>query len=1222
MLSSLKKIRIDLFIVFLIFLSSVLCFLNYSPGTILSGWDTLHPEFNLQLYLSRILSVWQSHQGLGAPPAQAHAAELPRMIIVWLFTVIFPLSFVRYAYFFLMIVLGPIGVYLLLKYTLTDEKDTRHSSLTTSIASCLGGVFYLFNVGTMQHFIVPLEMFATKFGLLGFLYLFALKFIDKGTKKSLILFVVATIFASPMAHTSTLWYVYFGGFALFSLCYSLFRHSKLFLRRSLILILLSLLLNAYWIIPNIYYGINYGEDLRNSKIHRLFSQEAYNISKKFGNVADLSYMRNFLFDWTVFDNNKVSTRLLSSWTQHLSQPYMRFLALIFPVSSLIGIILAIKKRNLAILALLPVFVVMASFLLSNLGGDLSPLNALVERNTFLKELLRFPFTKFSLYFIFISAVLFALAQQHFLTWFRSRFSTKYTYVVSSIFFYSLVILILLYARPALQGQFISPIVRVKMPQEYFETFKFFNSLDDGRILTLPMHTVFGWNYFDWSRNSEKQLYQGAGFNWFGIKQPTLNREFDRWYPYNEQSYRELSYALYSKNSELLNKLLVKYNIKYLLLDDNAILPDNNFGKDPLFYPETKLLLSSSKNVSLIKSFGKISIYETANTRESVSFIKNAPNVAPIYRWNYLDSAYAELGDYESDPSKKNPPDYSYPARNIFKENERVNNDILQINDDSYQMQLSDTDGLRSMPDITKFESQVYADIYLEKAADNENSILLKYFLPHAQNQTPFVQRLVIPNVSNDLISINNTVVTIPETNVESLFLGEAIINTQKINALNVYSNGSSTDTNLVIPKILPFLCSDPKANQLFGATESLNNLRLYSQNAKVCAEFRLVDSLPTSTFNDTVLELNFNYRLANKNQGSFCLFDAVSNSCIHQQNLSTYIFDTSNSKTLTSIYANQLSNLALRFSFDNSGSYSIENIEALNMRATAHPAIFKSTFAAKFSTDKIGSISSILRGDFPHERYNIPVEKMVSELRDCSLTKSTLIKKRTILIDDEAVLEYKSENGVICDALSLPNANKNAGHILGIESQNISGLPLKFCLQQLSSKKCVLEEELSKNQDLSTDYFIIPPYYQNSDYSLIIKNISLSPDKSVNQLKQIQFIPIPYNYLQTLKTGGKLGGGESEPTVVLDQAYEKGWMAFSCQSQSTSWWIDCQILKDHVLVNNWENGWILPQSSLPAGTEGTLRATSYTIIFWPQYLEYLGFAILLATGLYLWKKQA
>jgi len=46
-------------------------------------------------------------------------------------------------------------------------------------------------------------------------------------------------------------------------------------------------------------------------------------------------------------------------------------------------------------------------------------------------------------------------------------------------------------------------------------------------------------------------------------------------------------------------------------------------------------------------------------------------------------------------------------------------------------------------------------------------------------------------------------------------------------------------------------------------------------------------------------------------------------------------------------------------------------------------------------------------------------------------------------------------------------------------------------------------------------------------------------------------------------------------------------------------------LKEHVLVNNWANGWVLDNNDSPNH--------KFITIFWPQYLEYLGFAILIFT---------
>ena len=41
-------------------------------------------------------------------------------------------------------------------------------------------------------------------------------------------------------------------------------------------------------------------------------------------------------------------------------------------------------------------------------------------------------------------------------------------------------------------------------------------------------------------------------------------------------------------------------------------------------------------------------------------------------------------------------------------------------------------------------------------------------------------------------------------------------------------------------------------------------------------------------------------------------------------------------------------------------------------------------------------------------------------------------------------------------------------------------------------------------------------------------------------------------------------------------------------------------IKDHVLVNNWANGWLLPNDT---------NTYSLVIVFLPQYLEYFGFIL-------------
>src|SRR3989338_2000063 len=106
----------------LTFIIFIIAIINYKPGTYLTGWDTLHPEFDFGLNLKRLIfGVWRSDQGLGAVAGHFPLADLQRGIILWLFYFIFPLSFLRYLYIFLCLLFGPIGVYFLLKHLLKNK---------------------------------------------------------------------------------------------------------------------------------------------------------------------------------------------------------------------------------------------------------------------------------------------------------------------------------------------------------------------------------------------------------------------------------------------------------------------------------------------------------------------------------------------------------------------------------------------------------------------------------------------------------------------------------------------------------------------------------------------------------------------------------------------------------------------------------------------------------------------------------------------------------------------------------------------------------------------------------------------------------------------------------------------------------------------------------------------------------------------------------------------
>jgi len=615
----------------------VVCCQNYQSGTWLSGWDTLHPEFNFSLYLKRVFfGVWQEHQGLGAVASQAHPAEIARMFIYYPFSFFLPQSFLRYGYFFLTLILGPLGVY----YFLEKIIISKNSSLSLRrIASFGGGLLYFLNLGTLQHYYLPLEMFATQYAALGWLFLWAGQFFKNGQKKDLFLFSITTFLAVPAAHTATLFFAYFLGLSFYITSLVLFSFSKKNVYKGLVLLLATFLINSFWLLPNLYFIKNHGPEVASSKIHTQFSDQAFFTSRKFATLKDTALLKNFLFDWGEYDDEKGGfIRVFDEWTAHLEKPIATVIGYSIFFAVVLGILISIKEKNKQATALLSVFLVSFSFIANNVYPARIIFSFCQSKIPLFKEALRFPFTKFSLLLMFTFAVYFAITLDFVYQFLKKHFFNHQKIIVLLVMFLTSTTLFY-YMLPAFTGHLISPSMKVKFPNEYFQSFAWLGRQGKtSRIAAFPIHTFRGWQYYRWG-------YEGAGFEWFGLRQPFLAREFDRWSPYNENYYWEISHAFYSGNLNLLENVLEKYQVGWLWVDENIFDPSSTKNT---YFEELEQMLSTSDKIVLSQTFGKIKIYKVSLQTPVKDFIflaQNLPIVGPTYQWSNLDQAYQDYGNY-------------------------------------------------------------------------------------------------------------------------------------------------------------------------------------------------------------------------------------------------------------------------------------------------------------------------------------------------------------------------------------------------------------------------------------------------------------------------------------------------------------------------------------------------------------------------------------------------
>jgi len=594
----------NLFLFILIGFSLLISFLNFTPGTWISGWDTLHPEFNFPLNLQRIFNgVWRYEQGLGAVAGHSHMADLVRVLFLYPFSFIFPLHFLRYFYLFICLVLGPLGVYFFLEKTIFSKLNPylrKHLSF-------LGGLFYLFNLGTVQHFYVPFEMFAVQYASLGWFFLLVNEFLEKNKKRILIYFALVSFLSTPQAYAATLWYAFFGCFLIYLLTYLFLQKKRLLsLKRIFLLVIILLVVNSFWLLPNLYFVSHQSGGVIQSKINRLFSEEAFLHNYEYGNIKNAALLKNHLFSWTQYNfNTQNFDYLLKSWIDYLRNPFILAIGYSAFVIVILGLVISLLKKEKKLIPLLSVFLVAFIFLISAIPPFKQIFFFLREKSPLFKEALRFPFTKFSLILMFAYAVYFSFGLS-----FISQFFKKKKWPIS-LLTGIITITLVFFTWPAFKGQLIDPRLRVKIPPSYFKMTDWFNKQEDkGRIVQLPLHTFWGWEYYKWG-------FQGAGFTWFGFEQPLLVRDFDRWNPKNEKAYQEISYAIYSQDIGLLENLLQKYEVHWLLLDKNIIAPEED--EKVLFFDQTEKLLSLSENIKLAKVFDSLKIYQVGINREQESY---------------------------------------------------------------------------------------------------------------------------------------------------------------------------------------------------------------------------------------------------------------------------------------------------------------------------------------------------------------------------------------------------------------------------------------------------------------------------------------------------------------------------------------------------------------------------------------------------------------------------
>ena len=1127
----------------LITISIIIAFLNYQPDTWLTGWDNLHPEFNFPINIKRsIFAVWQEYQGLGLLGGMAHAADLPRQIILYTLNLLgIPAQNLRYLWTFSMLTIGPLGVYFFIKNLLLKSSTSKlkernlQFSLdlsTKTFAALLGGLFYLLNLSTVQNFFVPFETFTSFFGFFPWLLLVTLNHIKQPNKRHYLHLIIVYLLAAPSFYVETLFVV---------LILSLLPVIKL--TRTVLVTFASILITqAYWLIPVIFFVLTNGHVGEQAKINLTSTPETYLRNLEFANLKSLALLKGYLFNFLDLGLDNKFTYLLLPWRQHLENPLINLIGNLNFILILTGIYYAFKKKLHLAPTIISITLICLFFLL---GGGL----LINSKIPLLGELFRSPFTKFSTPLAFTYSLFFSIGCIFILDLF-SFLHTKLTYIFT---LFTLTLSLFIFASPAFSGQLISSSMRLKIPPEYFETFDFFKNQDPAtRIANFPQYTFWGWNFYSWG-------YRGSGFLWYGIKQPILDRAFDVWEKQNQNYYKEINAALYSENQKEFENVINKYAINWIIIDKFVISPEEN---------------QDLKTEELINML---------NASDMFKLEKNINNNILIYKSNI---------------------------------NERVNN-FLKLTP-----QLNTQTKPLIIPSYTETENIVPVEISYKKLP---NQILLKIspLLPSTPNyiylDIPFFQSSLILEIYNQYFEL----VLPGELLSQPTFypLTTVYLPTKDQVNINIYTNSPTQSVNVTsaLKDAVPYQCYTNKKDRNIEKITYANSISLLGTDVVGCLSLPLPSFTPPGLISTQYTYFSSTSTPANTNVTT----SNLGFSTTPPQPLSPKIlpFTTRQFSPLTQ--EKQQLNLIL----EANNSNLIQEITYQNITTNLHPLLASTSFQLNPIPATKGSDPE--RGSYPDSSLNITQtpeqNQLLPEARNCNQFRQGTVNK-TITPDS---ITYFAQNATTCDSLDLRHLPHTTNYSLQIDYQHVKGLPMTICLENHSTHRCDVYERLFENKSFIQT---ISNPNEPPGYTLHLFNQSIGNQPTINQIKSITISPYPLNFLRNIQIQGPEGlssdgsdrlsgiaSGDHSSDVgpVIETSTHPAEFLYTVstspsesttlnlsQTYSPYWVLLNNNLKQKSTQSSWSNSWTIPPGD-----------HNITIIYLPQLLEFLGFALLLTTPL-------
>jgi len=1249
----LGKRRLDLVVVSgLLALVLVVARVNVELGTWFMGWDSVMSELNFGESFSRAIGgVWQEYQGLGLVGGHGYVSDLVHVSLLWLLARVVPLMYLRYAFTFLMWFMGCVGVYVLVEYVLGKSKLAKVVRVS---AGGLGALVYLLHLAAVSNVYVQLDSFLWYYGFLPWSLVTLLWVWDRPSKKRLLMWLMVNFGMSFVGFIPPVFLGYVMIVGLIGTARLKRKGLLSGLREWVVVMGLLVVANLYWLLPVGYFILTQKEVYLNSKLNRLTTSENVVKSRGYGDWESVVLGKGIYFESLDFASEEDrSVSILEVWEQQVEKPWVKAVWYVVFGLGLVGLVLGGKlmKRDRwwgLGAASVGMFGVMAN--------EVWPFSVVVgwlHQIPVINQAFRIPFTKFSIGWVMFAALLVAVGVGV-VGRILEKVWGKWGKWMSVVLVIVAAGMVLVASKPLFEGNLLYQRSKVELPDEYGELMKYLEGENiRGRVAVFPVHSFNGWYIHDWG-------YTGSGFVFYGVGNPVLDRAFDVWSDKNETYYKQMARAVYDQDERVFWGLLRKYEIRWIFVDESVV--DLNQGQKSLKIGDVVLWL---EGLGLEKEWGqgKLSLYKTGAGKNTVGNVGVVDEAVWAESGDYLrnDVAFAELGDYVS--SNFEIPEVRYPMSWLEKESLGDGGGLFEVENDT-RIRVSGGRGKEGevvvIPGMRSGEG-VWLDMEMEYETGRVvvkteapiriwqgEELVLEYQLPDFVVEVP-------EKMEELLVAIGDRRVRVELG--EMVKVGGVRLEVGKPVEVDVYNLSQRNEEELSES----FLTSE--LSQCWTRSNAEGDLRdekqgdvrkIYAEDASGCLSMKLGNY----DADKALVTVGLRYKSNGRSRPNFCVVREGGDYVCENDEV---FYSTEPSEMWGVVEREMVLEGRTNYWIDISARPPDEKgkgweIEYKAPEVVWYPLVGEHLFEQNFWGDFLkeqkvemsagGGEVSVEVGTRENE---IRMEdRGREELPNCDIQERGTVEKGVV----EGKVKYEVSNGGAgCDFVIAEELSNKQGYLLTMSGEVVTGKGLKIYVNNLANERNDVEELLRGS---FRETMPLLPWSSLSDegYKLILETRSFGSGEAVNEIVKVTVYPVPIEWLAGVKVVdgdvtrlvGNLEVGEvekvgtwyyraevtgDEGVVSLGQGYDEGWLGYEVSGSSwlARWmpWFAGEKL-EHVRVNGWGNGWILRNDKLQitnaklsgfgevvkqvSADEGEAAERVVVMVFWPQYLEWLGFGLL------------